>query len=339
MEPPSPLRPVKLGIFFSHPTQHQSVMFQALSQRLELDVQVYYYDPGSLGRMLDKGYGNREAWDVDLLSGTRSTVLNNWLRGPATSVFRQCNPAIASIMRRERFDAVFVAGYISLSNWLVLAMARHTRAHVLYFSDTNILNEQRQPPNQLKRNIRQQFLDRVDTFLTIGDKNREVYIRLGYSTDKMTWCPYPVDVRRFEEARTDVQLPEKLAALRQQYEIPVGARSIAQCGKLILRKRPTDVIEAVRTLGRDDVYVLLIGSGPLETSIRSSLHEHDQVRITGFVNQSQMPYHMLLADIGVVASDWDPHPLVTTEFAACGKPIMVSPYLSLIHISVPTIPY
>jgi glycosyltransferase involved in cell wall biosynthesis len=319
---PSTSRRLKLGIFFSHPTQHQSVMFQQLSQIAGLDVQVYYCDPGALGKMFDPGYGNSVAWDVDLLSGTRSVILPNWLRGREISVFRQFNPAVVGIMRRERFDALFLSGYISPTNWLVHSLAGS--AHLLYFSDANIFDEQRKSQPWLKRLMRYRFLKRVNTFLLIGDKNREAYLSIGCDPQRMIWCPYPVDVRRYQAARTAPDLPQKLADLRVRYQIPAGAKVVAQCGKLISRKRPQDLIAAIRQLNRPDVYGLLIGSGPLEAEIRQSLTTQDQVRVTGFINQRDIPNHLLLADVGVVASEWDPHPLVTTEFAACGKPIVVS---------------
>jgi glycosyltransferase involved in cell wall biosynthesis len=77
-------------------------------------------------------------------------------------------------------------------------------------------------------------------------------------------------------------------------------------------------------LRRSDTYGLIIGSGEMEQQLRATLTADDRVVITGFVNQSEIPYHMLLADIGVVSSEWDPHPLVTTEFAMCGLPVIVS---------------
>jgi len=142
----------------------------------------------------------------------------------------------------------------------------------------------------------------------------------------LVWCPYPVDEARYWAARTDPDLPGKLAALRQKYEIPPSARVVIFCGKLIPRKRPQDLKEALRVLNRENVFGLMIGSGEMEKELRDDLGPEDRVRITGFVNQSQIPYHMLLGDVGVVPSEWDPHPLVTTEFAMCGLPVIASDY-------------
>ena len=317
---------MKLGIFFSHPTQHHSAMFRCLTKTPGLEVKVFYYDPGLAGQMYDSGYGTSEKWDVDLLSGTNTKILWNPFRGREVSMVRQFNPGAIAVILREKFDAVFVAGYASPTNWLVLLAAKLTGAKVFYQSDTNVLDLRRKPSSKLKDLVRKLFFGGVHSFLAIGDKNREAHLSQGVPESRIAWCPYPVDGARYEAARRDSELPARLAALRKKFEVPEAARIVVFCGKLISRKRPGDLVEALRFLKREDVYGLLIGSGELEAELRRSLRPDDCVRITGFVNQSQIPYHMLLGDVGVVTSEWDPHPLVTTEFAMCGLPVLASDY-------------
>lgn len=316
----------RLAAFFSHPTQHHSAMFQYLAKNDDIDLEVYYYDPGSLGGMFDPGYGNNAAWDVDLTSGVQARVLANVFRGREVHPFRQLNLGVLRAILRGRFDAIFVSGYASPSNWLVLAGAKLTRSAIWYQSDTNILDLERKTTSRFKDFLRRIFLRRVSLFLVTGDNNKAVYRRFGIEDGQMAWCPIPVDMARYDAARNDPALPEKLNELRARYAIPQGARVVAFCGKLIERKRPRDLIDALRLIHRKDTYGLLIGSGEMEAELRSSLTPNDRVVITGFVNQSEIPYHMLLADIGVVSSEWDPHPLVTTEFAMCARPVIVSNY-------------
>jgi glycosyltransferase involved in cell wall biosynthesis len=317
-------KPIKIGIFFSHPTQHHSIMFKYLSQVPGIESKIYYYDPGLLAQMFDVGFGTSEPWDVDLLGGTKSTVLSNPLRSRQITYYRQINLGVLRAMAQERFDAILVMGYVSPSNWLALISAKLSKTQVLYQSDTNILDEQRKKTSWLKKTLRHFFLKNVNAFLVIGNKNRDAYISFGCDPDRMIWCPYPVDARRFQAARSDRDLESKLADLKRQQNIPVDSRIVAFCGKLISRKRPRDLIAALRLLRRDNLYGLFIGSGEMEQALRNELTPDDQVRITGFVNQEMIPYYMLLADIGVVASEWDPHPLVTTEFAMCGLPVVAS---------------
>ncbi len=315
-----------LAVFFSHPTQHHSAMFQYLAKAKDINLHVYYYDPGSLGGMFDPGYRTDASWDVDLTGGTDARVLTNLLRGREVDPFRQINPGVVTAMLSGGFDAVMVSGYASPSNWLVLTIAQVTRSAVLYQSDTNVLDMRRKPTSRIKDSLRKIFLRGVTHFLVAGDQNREAYRQLGIEDGKMVWCPIPVDVARYDEARRNPNLADKLETLREKYGIPQTARVVAFCGKLIERKRPHDLIEALRMVARKDTYGLLIGSGEMEQALRKTLTPNDRIVITGFVNQSEIPYHMLLADIGVVSSEWDPHPLVTTEFAMCGLPVIVSHY-------------
>ena len=301
-------------------------MFQYLAKNDDIDLRVYYYDPGSLGGMFDPGYGNDAAWDVDVTSGVEARVLRNVLRGRQVHPFRQLNLGVLLSILRGRFDAIFLSGYASPSNWMVLAAAKLTRCPVWYQSDTNILDVQRKTTSRFKDSLRKGFLRGVSLFLVAGNNNKAAYHHFGIKDDQMVWCPIPVDMSRYDAARHDPELNEKLDELRARYAIPKGSRVVAFCGKLIERKRPQDVIEALRISERKDTYGLLIGSGEMEDEIRRSLTQNDRIVITGFINQSEIPYHMLLADLGVVSSEWDPHPLVTTEFAMCGRPVIVSDY-------------
>ncbi len=297
-------------------------MFNELAQNEKLTVRIYYYDPGATGNMFDRGYNLAHKWDVQLIS-SNSTILPNLLRGDEVRQSRQLNLSVFSIMLRERFDAVFVAGYASPSNWLVAILKNWTKTFLLYQADTNILDVQRKPDGKIKRGVKRWFLNRVDCFLVIGDKNRQAYEHYGIPEAKLRWCPYPVDLRRYEAASRDPHLAQRLEELRSRYRIPAGARVIGFCGKLIARKRPQDFVAAIQLLARRDLFGLLIGSGEEEEQLRRTASE-EQIAFTGFINQSEIPYHLLLSDIGVICSESDPHPLVATEFAMCGRPVIVS---------------
>lgn len=317
-------RRVKMGVFFSHPTQHHSPMFRYLSRHPALDVKIYYYDP--IAGMQDPGFAHTEVWDVDLLTDTNASFLPNWLRGSAINTLKQLNPRVVSVMLRYRFNAVFFSGYVTPSNWLVLAIAKLLGSKILYQSDTNILDEQRKRRNRLQTLLRKLLLSNVDTILAIGNKNKEFYLACGIPEERIIWCPYPVEVERYMSLSVGEKRTYLRAKLRVDYNIPDTSRVIVFCGKLIPRKRPQDLIEALRLLDRKDVYALLIGSGAMEEELKASLRNTDRVRLSGFINQSAMPELMAGADIGVVTSEWDPHPLVTTELAACGLPVIVSHY-------------
>jgi glycosyltransferase involved in cell wall biosynthesis len=93
-------------------------------------------------------------------------------------------------------------------------------------------------------------------------------------------------------------------------------------GKLVDRKRPQDVAEAVRLIGDRRVKALFVGTGPLEAEVRRLGAEF--VRVTGFVNQEEIPSVLALGDLAVMPSSYDAHPLAVTESLALGVPVLVS---------------
>jgi glycosyltransferase involved in cell wall biosynthesis len=314
----------RLAIFFSHPTQHHSTLFRALAQRGLLDVSVYYYSHGLNARSIDKGFGTRHSWDVDLLSGYPSRVLWSPVPDPVQSPLRQVNPGVVVPLLSERFDAVFISGYVSPSNNLVARLAKARGAKVLYQSDTNIRDVERRPYRSAQDFVRARLFAHVDRFLYIGDHNREAYEHFGVPSEKMYWSPYPVDLARFVAVRDAKDAAERRRATRDDLGLPEGAIVAAFCGKLIPRKRAEDFVDAVASLRAHGIYGLIIGSGEQEGTLRRRAAGAANIVFAGFTNQSRIPVLMHSADIGVVCSEWDPHPLVTTEFAALGLPVVVS---------------
>ena len=82
----------------------------------------------------------------------------------------------------------------------------------------------------------------------------------------------------------------ELTALRQRYGIPQEARVVLFVGKLIPRKRPLDLVQALARLNSEGKVIgLFEGEGPLREKILFA--GGSRVRITGFINQTEMPAH------------------------------------------------
>src|SRR6185503_15625254 len=155
------------------------------------------------------------------------------------------NPGVVPAIIKGKYDAIMISGYASPSNWLVLLFATLVGSPIWYQSDTNVLDIDRKKASRFKNFLRSIFFKGVSLFLLAGDHNKESYKRFHIPENRMVWCPIPVDIARYEKARINPQLHQKLEALRKKYGIPGDARVIAFCGKLIERKRPQDIIEAL----------------------------------------------------------------------------------------------
>jgi glycosyltransferase involved in cell wall biosynthesis len=90
-----------------------------------------------------------------------------------------------------------------------------------------------------------------------------------------------------------------------------------------------DLVEAIGKLrGRGtELYALMLGDGPLRQAVEgriSVLGLQNHVRLTGFVNQQEIPLVLDAGDILAMTSEVDPHPLSVTESMIVGHAIVAS---------------
>src|ERR1700756_2197272 len=70
----SAFRP-RLGVLATHPIQYQAPLYQELARRGAVDLDVAFLSEAGASPVHDPGFGLTLAWDIDLLSGYRSTLL------------------------------------------------------------------------------------------------------------------------------------------------------------------------------------------------------------------------------------------------------------------------
>jgi len=114
--------------------------------------------------------------------------------------------------------------------------------------------------------------------------------------------------------------------LRQRFGLDPRRTTFLFCGKFVDKKRPSDVVEAIRAACAEgaQVQALLVGSGPLEADLRRRA-EGLPVRFGGFLNQSEVAAAYVAADALVLPSTCDETwGLVVNEAMASGIPALIS---------------
>ncbi|NUQ21432.1 MAG: glycosyltransferase, partial [Gemmatimonadaceae bacterium] len=85
-------------------------------------------------------------------------------------------------------------------------------------------------------------------------------------------------------AATDV------AAVRRAWRVADGMMVAAFVGKLVPKKRPLDLLEAVAASGRRDIHVVYVGDGELREACRATAERLSvPATFAGFHNQGQLP--------------------------------------------------
>jgi len=320
---PASSPPFRVAAFFSHPTQHHAPWFRALAAREDVYLKVYYFIRSGSEAYRDPQFGEVFQWDVPLLDGYDHEFLPNFpgLAPDYPGVLR-LNRGVRAALLSQPWDAVFNPSYTLLINWVIWARALQLGIPQVFHSDSTLVAPRAFWRRLLKELPVRIFFKGIAMFLNSGDHNRAYLHRYGVFEQAITPCPIPVDISRFQKCKAAPDWEVKLQALRDQYRIRPEDRIAIFCGKIVPWKRPQDLAAAVLLLPSPQVKALFIGTGALAQTIQK-MHP-EKVIVTGFVNQSQIPYHLGLGQVLVMPSSFDPHPIAVTEAASLGLPALLS---------------
>lgn len=314
---------MRIAVVTTHPIQYQVPWLQRLAARPDIDLQVYFAmipDAGEQGRE----FGVAFAWDLPLLEGYRYTVLENRAREPSLTRFGGCDtPQVHGEIRRGRFDAVIVNGWGTKTCVQALVACRLSGTPCIVRGEANGLR----PRARWKRLAHRLLLSQYQAFLAIGSNNRRYYLDSGVPAERIFSTPYCVDNARFEAGAAAWRARETREQLCARFGLDPKRRTFLFSGKYVEKKRPGDIVEAIRQLPdsrRDGVQVLMVGDGPLAAGLRSAA-EGLPVHFAGFLNQSEISAAYAVSDCLVLPSDsgetWG---LVVNEAMASGLPALVS---------------
>lgn len=305
---PSPSR--RLGIVVTHPIQYYTPLFARLAERL--DVHVFYGfspDPAQRGAA---GFGHAIDWGIDLLRDHPHTFCQNRTAQPRTDAFAGINtPDIGALLRREGITHVLVMGWQSRMYWQAKLAALRAGLPLAVRGDSCLDPSAPLPRRLLKRLVYPAFLHCYQRLFYVGERNRSYLLAHGAPPSRLAFFPHAVD---------------------QQFWRPPAATRPRDCvrflwvGKLIDIKRPLDMIAAfVRAYADDPTLRLeMVGSGPLEASVRAAAGSHPAIRLTGFRDQPALRDEYATAHCLVSTSTRETWGLVANEALACGLPVIAS---------------
>jgi glycosyltransferase involved in cell wall biosynthesis len=313
---PSPLR---LGILVSHPIQYFVPVYRVVARDPRLDLTVLYRTRMGVDAYHDPGFGQTLKWDVPLLDGYNSEFLSD-----KTTLAGLESKVVPSLLR-HRFDVLILHGYDRSTNLLALAVAKLMGTRVLVRGDTRLQPHHGHAPTA-KRVFKRLVIRLFDGYLAIGSLNRDYYIALGASQERIHFSPFCVDNSAF--ALKGEAWESARAAFRANHGLPRDAVVVLFASKLIERKRPDDLIRAFSrvTPRYPDAWLVMVGSGEAEPAARALVAELalEQVRFVGFQNQSALPAVYAGSDLFVLPAEAEPWGLVVNEVMAAGLPVIIS---------------
>jgi glycosyltransferase involved in cell wall biosynthesis len=319
-------------------------VWKALAVRGKIPFKVFYMNDQGLEARFDPGFGKSLSWDIDLLGGYESEMLDTYGWHQLGSFWSlRLKGDFASKLRRMGADVLWIQGWQVAAYWQAVFEARRAGIKVWLRGETNARSSAGRTGRRFKRRLLRQLLRRVDRFLYIGEANRKFYLEQGIDHDRLAPAPYCVDNARFAAAVAAAR--SERCRIRQEWGIPAEAFCFLFVGKFIAKKRPFDLIEATRrlrhSLQKRNAHLLWVGTGELADKLRQACHvcvdaetrKHVSARegskpaasFVGFLNQSEITRAYVAADCLVLPSDaMETWGLVVNEAMASGLPCIVS---------------
>lgn len=319
---------IRLAIVVSHPIQHFVHFYRALAAREDLVLKVFFCSRMGMEEYFDKDMGTVIQWADDMTGGFDHEFLPEAEAIKDTRFHSINNPSIAVALDAFRPNVVIIYGYSQLTQLRVLFWSIIKGIPALMITDSNAVTQRSVVNTVLRQTILRFVLSRVAGFLTVGDQNETALETLGVPRARMHRSPFTIDEGRYRQASND-RLSRR-AAIRSEYRISDDAFVGIFVGKLIVRKRTEDAVRAFARVaenvnGSTPPHLLVCGNGPdLERTTEVIRALGVRATLAGFVNVDRLPDYFCAADALVHPAEHDPHPLICSEAASIGLPMILS---------------
>lgn len=316
-------RVFRLAVVISHPIQHFCPQYTSWAALPNLELKVFFASNHGLVAYEDKGFGRVVKWD-----GIKLDFPHEFLPGAEGKAIGNALDSTDLAERLSVFspDGMVIYGYAQALQRRALRWAKSASVPVLMFSDSELRAARSWAKRIFKLIVLPSVFRNASLFLTVGDANEAYYRNYGVPDDRLVRCSYPIDVRHYDSivARRD----ECRSQIRSQLEIPAHHKVLLMVGKLVSWKRQEDLVRFSNAIQdeRDDVTVVLAGTGPEEASLRTLIRRVGVggVLFAGFVSPELLAEYYCAADIYVHCSDREPHSVAISEAIYCGLPIILS---------------
>lgn len=318
----------RLGYVVSHPIQYQAPLFRRLAASDAIDFVALFGCDFGVRPSFDPQFGKVVDFGVDLLDGFEHAFVPQAAAAPDVDRFlglRVRRADAAALLART--DQVVLHGWRTAMMWQMASAARrrgapyHVRAETPFFAHVaQDATARRRARNALVGPL----LRGAARALALGSANERFYRQVGVRADAIVRVPYFVDDAAVRSAACAGR--EHRAEVRAGLGVPADATLVVSVAKLLPRKRPLDLVEALAALPAD-VHVVWIGSGELEAAVRGRATELGVARrfhLPGFRAPGEVWRILGGADLFALPAEREPWGLAVNEAVAAGLPVLAS---------------
>jgi glycosyltransferase involved in cell wall biosynthesis len=218
-----------------------------------------------------------------------------------------------------------IQGYYNLSCWLAFFAAKLAGIKVIWRGESTLKGDENSA--SLKKRLKQIVLTKLfkacDAVMYSCTGNKDYLKFYGVHESKLFPIPCAVDNDYF---RTEYKkYLEREKDIRKELGIKEDDFVILFSARFTTRKRPLDLLKAIRKIEHDNILVLFVGDGLERRNMEKYVQNHRiRALFTGFQNQSEISKYYSVSDMAIVASDYDPSPKAMNEAMNFELPIIIT---------------
>lgn len=323
----------RLLVFDSHPVQYRVPVWQAIEKLINGCLVVVYATDCSVRGYKDADFGVNISWDVPMLQGYQSVILNCENGVPLQGWSSLTGKGVSKVIDKIQPDYVLINGINYKYDWAVILEATKRKIPIWLRCETQDYATEKTLLKRLLRYVVYSTVYKfVNNFFYIGELNKAHYLKHGVKLEQLYAARYAT-LNNFEGLSTQYKEVTR-HSVRLQQNISDDKLIIGFSGKFITKKNPEILFESLQYLPStltSRIVFYFVGDGELSV-ILNTIAKDAEVKygctscFVGFVNQSEIAQHYLAMDIVVLPSKkmgetWG---LVANEGLQAGCGVIVS---------------
>lgn len=315
---------VKIAIVISHPIQHFCPQYVSFAQNTDVELKVFFGSALGYKKYMDENFKTEVSWNNLQLQRFPHCFLNG------EKVLQPDKNLDAVSLEKElaRFqpELLFTYGYFQRLQRRAHRWAVKNKVPMAYISDSELRHYQHPVKKWLKSFFLRRYFSPVSYFLTMGDANEAYYEKYAVPSEKFLRMHYPIDFEVYQ--KSFLQKDQMRNSIRAQYSIGEHEIVLSVVGKLVVWKNQDHIIEAIKILENEGIYVhlFLIGSGNLLAQWKQKAQDlkKSKVHFTGFIKAEELPAYYAATDIYVHSASLEPHSVAISEAVIMGCSVILS---------------
>lgn len=324
-------KPLSVAVYALHPITYQTPIFEFLHQRLQGRGQgekltVLFGDDLSLRPVFYEHLAKEVTFDHNLrLDKFDYKIVKNYSKDSRKGFFSRINPGIFWELVNGRHDILIIHGYETFSAWLSLFFAKLLFRKTIFRGEAVLEGTPYTGAfvQRIKGYILPVFFFFIDAVMYSCQGNKRYFEHFGMKKEKM--FPLPCAVNNDFYINKEKELTGKEGQIRQELGLDESHVVILFAARFTARKRPLDLIEAIRRIDNENITVIFAGDGPEKENMEKAAAAAEISAVfTGFVGPDRLSELCMVSDLCVVISSKDPSPKAMNEAMVFSLPIIVT---------------